>query len=116
VERPEIEVLRVRADMKGAGPVAAFALLESKIHTLRGRRFYGTFQFKAHGEEYYACVEKVDSDNPVTWSVEAGVIPGGLYLRRKLAGSEDNIPQLPRHFREMLESSEAPPPPPPQPV
>ena len=45
VERQEIPVLRVRADMKGKGPSAAFRLLESKLPNLKGRKFYGTFQF-----------------------------------------------------------------------
>ena len=42
VNRPDIEVLRVRADMKGAGPKAAFDALESRLPGLKGRKFYGT--------------------------------------------------------------------------
>src|SRR5437667_8754145 len=56
VELQEIPVLRVRADMKGKGPSAAFNRLESKLPTIKGRKFYGTFQPTPDGEEYYACV------------------------------------------------------------
>jgi hypothetical protein len=52
VELQEIPVLRVRADMKGKGPSAAFDLLESKLLSLKGRKFYGTFQPTPDGEEY----------------------------------------------------------------
>jgi len=64
VELQEIPVLRVKADMKGKGPSAAFNLLESKLPTIKGRKFYGTFQFKLDGEEYYACAARIDSDDP----------------------------------------------------
>ena len=51
VELQEIPVLRVKADMKGKGPSAAFDLLESKLPSLKGRKFYGTFKFTPEGEE-----------------------------------------------------------------
>jgi hypothetical protein len=106
VERAEVPVLRVKADVEGSGPPGAFAQLESKLPTLRGRRFYGTFRLKDGVEEYYACVERIARDDPLAWEVETGVIPGGLYLRRRLVGSEEHIPHLPRLFREMIESSD----------
>ena len=84
VELQEVPVLRVKADMKGKGPSAAFNLLESKLLTLKGRKFYGTFQFTPDGEEYYACVVRIDSDDPERMQLEAGVIPGGWYARSKL--------------------------------
>ena len=77
VELQEIPVLRVRADMKGKGPSAAFNLLESKLPTIKGRKFYGTFQPTPDGEEYYACVVRIDSDDPEKMQLETGVIPGG---------------------------------------
>jgi hypothetical protein len=106
VELQEFPVLRVRADMKGDGPSAAFKLLESKLPTLRGRRFYGTFQFTPYGEEYYACVAQIDSDDPDKMQLETGVIPGGLYARRKLPDWEKKISQLQRLFQEMAQSND----------
>jgi len=64
VELQVIPVLRVKADMKGKGPSAAFDLLESRLPSLKGRKFYGTFQPKPDGEEYYTCVVRIDSNNP----------------------------------------------------
>lgn len=84
VVRQPIEVLRVRADMKGKGPKAAFDALESKLPTLKGRRFYGTIRVSEKGEEYYACVERLPSEDPAALGLEVGTIPGGKYVRRRV--------------------------------
>ena len=101
VELQEIPVLRVKADMKGKGPSAAFSLLESKLPTIKGRKFYGTFQPTPDGEDYYACVARIDSDDPGKMQLETGVIPGGWYARSKLMDWEKNLPKLPSLFEEM---------------
>jgi hypothetical protein len=40
----EIPALCYRADLGGKDPPAAFDHLESKLLTLKGRKFYGTFR------------------------------------------------------------------------
>ena len=109
VELQEIPVLRVRADMKGEGPSAAFKLLESKLPTIRGRKFYGTFQPGPDGEEYYACVARIDSDNPEGTQLETGVIPGGWYACRIFPDWEKNLSKLPETFEEMARTHEVDP-------
>jgi hypothetical protein len=84
VDRPQIEVLRVRADMEGKGPGAAFDTLESKLSTMKGRKFFGTIKMLDEGDEYYACVEKLPTDDPETLGLEVGTIPGGRYVRRRV--------------------------------
>ena len=91
LERAQIDVLRVRADMKGDGPKAAFAFLESKLPTLKGRRFFGVFRIGEGGEEYYACVEKLPSEDPAALGLESGTIPGGKYVRRRIRDWESVI-------------------------
>ncbi len=109
VELQEIPVLRVRADMKGKGPSAAFNLLESKLLTLKGRKFYGTFQFTPEGEEYYACVARIDSDDPERMQLETGVISGGWYARGTLMNWEKNLSKLPNLFEEMARTHDVDP-------
>jgi hypothetical protein len=109
VELQEIPVLRVRADMKGKGPSAAFNLLESKLPTIKGRKFYGTFQRRPEGEEYYACVARVDSDDPEKMQLETGAIPGGWYARRRFPDWEKNLSKLPDTFEEMARTQDADP-------
>ncbi|MGI0053796.1 MAG: hypothetical protein ACRECR_06040, partial [Thermoplasmata archaeon] len=69
VELPELPILRIRADMSGGGPAAAMAALEAKLPSLKGRRFYGCFRVLPEGEEYYACVERIPSDDPDSMQV-----------------------------------------------
>ncbi len=104
VELHEIPVLRVKADIKGKGPSAAYELLESRLPSLKGRKFYGTFQFKPDGEEYYVCVARVDSDDPGKMQLETGVIPGGWYARSRLMDWEKNLSKLPSLFEEMAQT------------
>jgi hypothetical protein len=104
VERSEVAVLRVRADMNGSGPAGAMSLLESKLPSLKGRKFYGAFRLLEAGEEYFACVERVEGDDPERMGLEAGTLPGGLYARRKLYDWEQIIAsgKLPEYAREFV--------------
>jgi hypothetical protein len=104
VERPEVEVLRVRADMNGSGPAGAMRILESKLPGLRGRKFYGAFRLLEDGEEYFACVEKIAGDDPIKMGLDVGPLPGGLFVRRKLTDWEKIIAagKLGEHFEELI--------------
>jgi hypothetical protein len=104
VDREEIEVLRVLANWNGTGPAGAMHTLESKLPNLKGRRFYGTFRPLPDGEEYFACVERVPSDDPAAMGLEVGHIPGGRYVRRKLLNWELVIRagKLGEYFEEMV--------------
>lgn len=100
-------VLMVRADMKGKGPSDAFRILEEKLPTLKGRKFYGTFKELPNGEEeYYACVVRVESDDPGKMKLETGLIPGGKYARRRIDGWEKVVREgkLPGMFNDFAKS------------
>jgi hypothetical protein len=84
VVREPVEVLRIRADMEGKGPKAAFDALESKLPALKGRKFLGTIRMNDDGLEYFACVERLPTEDPVTLGLESCVIPGGRYIRRRI--------------------------------
>lgn len=104
VARAAVEVLRVRADLAGRGPADAFDRLESKLPSLRGRKFYGTFQFVEGTEVYFACVASAPADDPLAWGLETGTIPGGLYVRRKVPDWEKVVAagKLPGIFQELV--------------
>jgi len=104
IDRSDVEVLRVLADMKGGGPAEAMHRLESKLPSLKGRKFYGTFRLLPEGEEYFAGVEKLPTDDPVAMNLEVGTIPGGSYVRRKVWDWEKVIAagKLGSIFEEMV--------------
>ena len=103
LELAPIPVLRVRADWHGAGPPAAFAALEARLTTLKGRRFYGVYRGTPEGEEYYACVARIEGDDPVRLGLETGTIPGGRYARRKIYDWARDPRQIGSQFREMVQ-------------
>jgi hypothetical protein len=106
VERSDTHVLRVRADMNGTGPAGAMSLLESKLPSLKGRKFYGAFRILEGGEEYFACVERIAGDDPIRMSLDVGMLPGGSYVRRKLGDWENIISagKLGEHFKELIQA------------
>jgi len=99
VELQEIPVLRVRADMKGKGPSSAFNLLESKLSTIKGRKFYGTFQPTPDGEEYYACVARINSDDPEKNATGDRGDPGGMVCSSQVSGVGEEPLQATRYLR-----------------
>src|SRR5213595_2826035 len=62
----------------------AWAKLEAVVGSLRGRRFFGAFHPATN--TYRACVALRDGDDPAALGLEAGTLPGGRYLRARLAG------------------------------
>jgi hypothetical protein len=102
VELAVIPVLKVQADWKGAGPPAAFAKLESKLPSLKGRKFYGMFWPPPPEERYFACVAREESDDPEKLGLEVGEVPGGWYARRRIRDWEKHIPQIPVEFQDMI--------------
>lgn len=88
VERDDTPVMFVSAagDPKTVSGAAqrAFSELESRLATLRGRRFFGVFDPAT--SEYLACVQTRDDDDPSALGLRHTVIPGGAYLRATITG------------------------------
>jgi hypothetical protein len=106
VERRELVVLRLRADMRGKGPAEAFERLERTLPTIRGRRFYGAFRILPEGEEYFACVERIATDDAERMALEVATLPGGRYMRRRLFDWLKTIESgdLGKQYQEMVRS------------
>jgi hypothetical protein len=81
VEREDTAILYVRGADEIAGIRAAWDRLEAVV-PLRGRRFIGA----AWDDDgvYRACVERLAGEEG--GDLEAGVLPGGAYLRKRLRG------------------------------
>ena len=94
----DISVARAKSDDGPQGARRAFNALESKMETLRGRKMYGAF-YKIAGD-YFACVG-LDAEYPDDMGFEKGVIPGGLYARRKIADWEKHVSDIWPAFENM---------------
>ncbi len=69
--------------MSGAAQ-RVFNELESRLETLRGRRFFGVFE--PQSSEYLACVQTKDGDDARALGLGQTLIPGGAYLRTTITG------------------------------
>lgn len=83
VDMKDIHVMFVRSEKGPQGAAKAFSKIESKLGSLRGKKFYGVFYSKST-QEYLSCVE-LDENNPDSVGFETTVIPGGRYSRTKIA-------------------------------
>jgi hypothetical protein len=87
---PDIPVMYVAGEAGRPIPEqaqAAFPALEAKLPTLKNRRFYGV----GVGEQYRACVAIDDErDDPDALPHPRWTIPGGRYVRRRIADWESN--------------------------
>ncbi len=84
VELEDISVMWFVAKDGPSGARAAFDELESKLPSLRGRKFYGTY----HEGEYRACVAMNEGDDPHAIKLSTWVIrEGGICARRSMTGS-----------------------------
>ena len=97
VEREDVTVMFKRVADKQSAITAAWAELEQKVGSLRGRKFYGVFYDKAllnDCAEYHVCVQVRDDDDPAKLGLEVGTVPGGRYARVRLEGEPPAVYSL----------------------
>ena len=97
----DIPVMMVISENGLKGSVQAFDLLESKLPTLKKRRFYGVVIGMPPMEEYRACVGIMNGDDPARMGLTAWTIPGGKYAKTKIKDWESHIEDIGKTFREM---------------
>ncbi len=101
IELKAIPVMFVESPNGPAGSGAAFNRLESALKTLRGRKFYGTFQYSTG--QYRACVAIEEGDEPEKLGFEVCSIPGGKYGQQKLLDWTKHTDEIPGVFDKLGE-------------
>ena len=101
VTLPDVQVLYVESGSGLAGASEAFDRLEARFPSLRGRKFYGTFQRPAG--PYRACTAIETGDDAATLGLKTWVIPGGKYSRRKLLDWQARISEIGATFQSMAQ-------------
>ena len=100
----DIEVMFVESPNGPAGSGEAFNKLESSLATLKGRKFYASFQY-ATGV-YRACVAIADPIEPERFGFHKWTIPGGLYAQEKLENWTEHADEIPDLFGKMSQEYE----------
>lgn len=82
----------------------AFNEVESKLGTMRGRKFYGLLYGDPESGEYFACVQIGKGDNPGSLGLEVRTIPGGTYARRKISYWYEDISSIGKGFSQLFKT------------
>jgi len=104
VTLPEVQVLYVESATGLAGASEAFDRLEARFPSLKGRKFYGTFQPPAG--PYRACTAVEPGDDATALGLPTWVIPGGEYSRQKLLDWQAQISEIGKTFQSMAAEGE----------
>ncbi len=97
----DIPVMYVESERGVMGSKQAFDELESKLQTLRGRKFYGVIFGVPPNDKYWASVAINADDNPTKLGLGTGVISGGKYIQTKLLDWSKNLKQVGKIFENL---------------
>jgi hypothetical protein len=100
VDREEVRVMFKRTADKQEAITRTWSEVEAAIGSLRGRKFYGTFDPETR--EYRVCVQWREGDDPDSLGLEEGTIAGGRYARERLEGQPPALYGLIRPTFERL--------------
>jgi hypothetical protein len=79
-----VTVMYVEAEGGLSGIRQSWSKLESRLPSLKGRKFYGTYYVA--NNTYRACVAITNETEPDAANLPTWTIPGGKYLREKIDG------------------------------
>ncbi len=91
-----IKVVFVESANGSEGAREAFNQLESRLSSLKGRKFYGTLQYP--NGPYRACLALEDDDDLNLLGLDTWMISGGKYAREKI----ENWPECLREISQVF--------------
>lgn len=95
----EIKVMCVKSESGPAGAGYAFTKLESKLPSIKGRKFYGLIS--DGGKTYLSCVAVEEGDNPKALEFGVTAIPSGKYVKTKIWEWMDRLDEVYPTFRSL---------------
>jgi len=104
VDLKDINVLSVKADNFPEGIGDAFIRLESKLPSLKGRKFYGTLLSKPEGAEYRACIVPLNENEISALAFEPYTIPGGKYCKTTVKDWENKTNDIKIVFNNLAQN------------
>jgi hypothetical protein len=102
VDLPDLRLMVVCADEFPSGIKAAWDRLESKLSSLKGRKFYGVSRCEGSQMVYFAGVEPVSDEEVTALGLPTMTIKGGKYARAKLSDWSDHTDKIGQMFGELM--------------
>ncbi len=95
VQIPDLRLAVVRAERDREPEIkAAWQNLESKLSSLKGRKFYGVCCEEKSGAVYYAGLEPIDVKEIESLGLPTLTVKGGKYARAKLSDWHNHTDQI----------------------
>ena len=104
VDQPEIELIVCRADEFPASIKESWERLESKLVSLKGRKFYGLTFFENGQLVYYAGLQPLDKEEAASLGFPTLKLKGGKYVRVKLPDWNKHADEIGPLFDELMET------------
>jgi predicted transcriptional regulator YdeE len=102
VQMPDLHLVVVRASLDREPEIKiAWRTLESKLPSLKGRKFYGVCCKEESGFAYYAGLEPVDTQETELLGFSTLTVKGGKYARVRLADWHNHTDQIPLIFENL---------------
>ena len=102
VDLPELKLMVSRADEFPSGIKAAWDRLESRLSSLRGRRFYGVARDEGSQVAYFAGVVPASDEEIAALGFPTMIIKGGKYARAKLLDWPNHTDKIGQIFSELM--------------
>ncbi|WP_157202638.1 GyrI-like domain-containing protein [Calidithermus chliarophilus] len=102
VELPDLHLMVSRADEFPNGIRPAWERLESKLASLKGRKFYGLTFTEGSQLVYYAGLEPVSAEEVAALDFPTLMIKGGTYARTKLFDWPRHADKIGEIFGELM--------------
>jgi DNA gyrase inhibitor GyrI len=101
VDLPDLRLMVVRADEFPSGLQAAWDRLESRLSSLKGRKFYGVSRDEGSKLAYFAGVVPTSDEEVQALGFPTMMIRGGKYARAKLSDSPSHTDKIGQIFGEL---------------
>lgn len=102
IDQPEIQLMVCRATEFPAGIPDAWQRLESRLHSLKGRKFFGLTFFEEGQLVYYAGVVPLNEAEVTALAFPTMTLKGGKYARVKLLDWNKHKDEIGGIFDELM--------------
>jgi hypothetical protein len=103
VSQPDVKLVACRAAAFPAGIQDSWNQLESKLTTLRGRRFYGLTFWEVDHLVYYAALKPLDESEIILLGFPVMTLKGGEYARIKLMDWPEHADEIAPIFDKLMQ-------------
>jgi predicted transcriptional regulator YdeE len=102
VQMPDLSLIVVRSDQDRQPEIkAAWQKLESRLPSLKGRKFYGVCCREESRTVYYAGLEPLDAEEITRLGLPTLLVKGGKYVRARISDWPKHVDRIGAIFDDL---------------